>query len=596
MSDRSTKPPGIFSARVLVRLAIIFVPLVLITGGIVLALYHHDRALEHQLYEQAGEHAVKLQAEIINGELKTVQSDLLYLAKQAILVDFVSGGPTSKEQLETEYCLFARQRAVYDQIRYLDAGGQEQIRVNFAGGSPTVVPREELQPKGNRYYFWATRRLGRGEVFISPFDLNIEHDQIEQPYKPVIRFATPVFDRKGQKQGILILNYLGAGLTFKLAEMSVSFSGWSALLNRGGYFLRGRSMEDEWGFMLGHQTTFATYYPEEWPRLTESTTGQFETEQGLFTFRSLSPGQSFPAPGRPPDSTDPDAGDPGMIVVSHIPADRLNQQTNLLLQRLLVFAVAALLLVFGLTWYLAYAAAVRRHQERQIVESESRLRKLSTQLMATQEQERRKLSRDLHDELGQVVTAISLGLQRAAQAGNAAKKDELIAQALRGTELLLTDIREISARIRPTILDDLGLKDAVQSLLGDFERHTGIVPQSELYFEQLEVPAAVAENVYRILQEALTNVSKHAGAAEVLVELRVDSRNIFLAVRDRGAGFVPEALTSKGLGILGMRERAELLHGNFSVRAAPGEGTEITVTIPIQEPGVEADLSVRANR
>src|SRR5262249_29508540 len=147
------------------------------------------------------------------------------------------------------------------------------------------------------------------------------------------------------------------------------------------------------------------------------------------------------------------------------------------------FSMAALLLVFGLVWYLAYAASVRRHQERKIAESEGRLRTLSTQLMAAQEDERRKLSRDLHDELGQVVTAVALDLKRAAQTGDGVKKAELIARALRGSELLLTDIQEISARIRPTILDDLGLKDAVQNLLGDYERHTGIVPQSELRFE-----------------------------------------------------------------------------------------------------------------
>jgi signal transduction histidine kinase len=270
-------------------------------------------------------------------------------------------------------------------------------------------------------------------------------------------------------------------------------------------------------------------------------------------------------------------------VVSHIPADQLDRQANVLLRRLLLFALAALLLVFHLAWYLAYAAAVRRHQERKIAASEARLRALSTQLIAAQEDERRKLSRDLHDELGQVVTAVALSLQRASQTSDGDKRTELLSRALQGTELLLADIQKIAARIRPTMLDDLGLKDAVQNLLGDYERHTGIVPRAALHFEHDDMPPAVAENVYRILQEALTNVAKHAGAAEVLVELRVDGRTIALLVRDRGAGFAPAALTGRGLGMLGMRERAELLQGTFAVHAVPGAGTEIQVTIPLPE-------------
>jgi signal transduction histidine kinase len=240
-------------------------------------------------------------------------------------------------------------------------------------------------------------------------------------------------------------------------------------------------------------------------------------------------------------------------------------------------------LVFALSWYLAFAGALRRHQEQQLADSEGRLRTLSTQLMTAHEDERRTLSRDLHDELGQLVTSVALDLQRASPADNLEKKDQLIRRALHGTELLLHSIHEISARIRPTILDDLGLKDAVQNLLGLYERHTGIVPRVELRFEQ-EVPATVSENVYRILQEALNNVSKHAHTQEVHVEIRVAGGQVFLGVRDRGAGFVPGPLPGRGLGILGMRERAELLNGTFAVKSAPGMGTQIEVTIPIPHP------------
>src|SRR5207245_4407254 len=157
-----------------------------------------------------------------------------------------------------------------------------------------------------------------------------------------------------------------------------------------------------------------------------------------------------------------------------------------------------------------------------------------------------------------------------------------IQRASQETACLLDRIHESSSRLRTTLLDDLGLKDAVQNLLSEYEQRTGIVPRTELRFEHARVPAAVSENVYRILQEALTNVSKHARAPEVFVKLDVKARLVALTVRDAGAGLNSAAIDGKGLGILGMRERAELLGGNFAVKGQVGKGTEIEVTIPLR--------------
>jgi signal transduction histidine kinase len=588
MADHHAATLSIFSPRVLRRALLIFLPAALLTGSVVLALYLQDVASEHALYEQAGAHLVDLHADIIDRELNSVKSDLLYLANQAVLRDYLSRAGNDRHELEDEYALFSRQKAIYDQIRYLDASGNERIRVNYDKPNPVIVPDAELQPKGDRYYFTQTMQLARGEVFVSPLDLNIENKEIERPLKPVIRFATPVFDKDGAKRGVLILNYLGGALIDKLARVSVGFPGQSLLVNPTGYFLRGPTPEDEWGFMLGHERTFATYHPEEWERMAALSRGQFETKAGLFTFHSLSPRLLSPAGREPPRSTpasahaDPDAGDAGMIVISHIPTSVLDGQANQLLGRLLLLYAVVLLLLLVLASYLGHAGALRRSHEQQLAESEGRLRTLSTRLMTAQEEERRSLSRDLHDELGQVVTAVSLDLQRAAQAGSADKKDELIGRALHGGERLLECIHEISARVRPTLLDDLGLKDAVQSYLSEYEQRSGIMVRTELHFEQCQVPAVVSENVYRVLQEALTNVSKHARSPEVFVELRVDAAQVALTVRDAGVGFAPGDLDGSRLGLLGMRERAELLNGTFTVNAAPGKGTEVRVTIPLK--------------
>ncbi|HKI33616.1 MAG TPA: ATP-binding protein [Gemmataceae bacterium] len=572
MSDPRTGPPGVFSTPVLRRLLAIFPPAALLTGCVVLALYWQERAADHSLHEQAGTHLVDLHAAIIARELEAVESELLYLAGQSALRHYLAGVPAGRDELQGEYKLFCGRRAVYDQIRYLDADGRERVRVNFNDGRPAVVAEGELQPKADRYYFIEALRLQRGEVFVSPFDLNVEHGAIEQPLKPTLRFATPVFDGAGARRGVLVLNYLGAALLRKLAEVSGTFPGTALLLNREGHYLRGPTADDEWGFMLGHERTFAAQHPEAWSRVAAGEGGQFMAADGLFTYRVLLPRRA---------GGGPEGRDAGLVVVAHTPPAVLEGRSARLLRLLLLLYAAVLVVLLPLAWYLAYVGTLRQDHEQRLAESEARLRTLSAQLMTAQEEERRGISRDLHDELGQVVTSVTLDLQRAGQAADPARKDELIGRALHGAGCLLDRIHEISARVRPPMLDDLGLKDAVQSLLSDYERRSGVVTTVDLRFEHAAVPAAVSENVYRILQEALTNVSRHARAAEVRVGLHVTPDRVALTVRDAGVGFDPAECDGKRLGILGMRERAELLGGTFAVSAQPGRGTEVRVVIPL---------------
>jgi signal transduction histidine kinase len=156
----------------------------------------------------------------------------------------------------------------------------------------------------------------------------------------------------------------------------------------------------------------------------------------------------------------------------------------------------------------------------------------------------------------------------------------LVRRAIEGTDQLLKSLHEIATRVRPAVLDDLGLHDAVESYLEEFSHRTGIAVSADLSFPREHVPADASEHVYRILQEALTNVAKHAQTGQVSVAVRVDTRQIQLIVRDEGVGFTPERHVPTRLGILGMQERAEFLGGDMQLVSAPGEGTRVEVTIP----------------
>ena len=131
--------------------------------------------------------------------------------------------------------MLSRETHRYDQIRYLDASGQEVVRVDFNAGKPVIVSRAQLQNKSGRYYFSDTIKLDQGNIFVSPPDLNIEHCSLEIPYKPMVRYGTPVFDRAGHKKGIILLNYFGNELLKNFrAVMQGGIQHSSMLLNRDG--------------------------------------------------------------------------------------------------------------------------------------------------------------------------------------------------------------------------------------------------------------------------------------------------------------------------------------------------------------------------
>ena len=126
----------------------------------------------------------------------------------------------------------------------------EVVRINFYEDRASIVANNQLQNKAKRYYFEDTLQLEPGQMFVSPFDLNIEHGRIEHPLKPMIRFGTPVVDRNGHKHGIILLNYFGHRLIDNLSQAAAHSDGEFMLFNAGGYWIKGPTPEDEWGFMF----------------------------------------------------------------------------------------------------------------------------------------------------------------------------------------------------------------------------------------------------------------------------------------------------------------------------------------------------------
>jgi two-component system, NarL family, sensor kinase len=218
----------------------------------------------------------------------------------------------------------------------------------------------------------------------------------------------------------------------------------------------------------------------------------------------------------------------------------------------------------------------------ELIAGERRFRGLARSVWSVQEAERRRLARELHDGIGQTLTALKQQIEVVAQtagplpdpvAGRLRDAVDLAAQALRET-------RELSHLLRPQILDDLGLGPALQWLGRTFQERTGTVVALELHALDLRLSTEHETLAFRLVQEALNNVAKHARASLVEVQVALADGELRLAIADDGAGFDPGAVGHDGSGLRGMRDRVELFGGRITIDSRPGGGARITVSVP----------------
>jgi PAS domain S-box-containing protein len=224
----------------------------------------------------------------------------------------------------------------------------------------------------------------------------------------------------------------------------------------------------------------------------------------------------------------------------------------------------------------------------ELEQSRAELRALAVRLQAIREEERTRIAREIHDELGQALTALKLDL---AWLGKQSQKSMSTSGEFRAVDQSITQridetmeiVRRIASELRPSVLDQLGLEAAIEYLVQETTKRTGIA--ITLHAEEFpRLPDDLASHAFRIIQEALTNVTRHAKATRVDVAVRRAGGSLILGVSDNGVGFAPDTLSGlSSLGLVGMRERALACGGVLMVHGKPGEGTSIVVTIPLKQ-------------
>jgi signal transduction histidine kinase len=230
-------------------------------------------------------------------------------------------------------------------------------------------------------------------------------------------------------------------------------------------------------------------------------------------------------------------------------------------------------------------AAINRSLEAQVETRTAELHALSLRLLRVQEDERRDIARELHDQIGQMLTGLKLQLEAAALEARPhvrARLDETLELA----KELLSRTRALTLQLRPRLLDDLGLQPALEWHLELFQRQTGIAVASEFSLPAARLPGELETTIFRVVQEALTNVARHSGCKEAHVTVVTDEAHILAEITDRGRGFDVEQgrAKSNSLGLAGMAERVTLAGGKIELFSSPGKGTRVHASFPLPDP------------
>lgn len=353
-------------------------------------IYQNDLKNHNKLLQAKEKVQTDILLQTLAKDFRSTVSDLKIIARSHELTKFINNPNYQKDDISSDFRNIAMEKGLFDQIRYIDSNGQEQIRINYNNGQIKVIEESKLQNKSGRYYVDDTLALNRNEIFISPLDLNVEHGKIEMPRKPVIRFATPVFAKNNKRAGIVVLNYLAKPLLDTLESLTHNQMGHFALLNQNAYWLRGHDQNWEWAFMYENKRhiSFASIYPDEWKKVLYNSSGQFISENGMFSYKTFYPltdnqiSSTGSANARGSSEAMLNPNEFFFKIIKHIPQDELEASYRAIsapltyVYRILIFIIAIISL--GLAYLIEAKIRINREREQLILDLQAALEEVQT--------------------------------------------------------------------------------------------------------------------------------------------------------------------------------------------------------------------------
>jgi signal transduction histidine kinase len=280
-------------------------------------------------------------------------------------------------------------------------------------------------------------------------------------------------------------------------------------------------------------------------------------------------------------------------------ADAVRRQRSQLFLLLLACLISSIVLGCASIIYSSKAHLERRSKCEESVRSENQLARLSARLLTIQENERKLLSRELHDGIGQILTALRMEISYVESLGKVSDAViyDRLARARGLADEAVRTVRNVSLLLRPVLLDDLGLEPALRWQIEDFRRRTNIPCEFHCAKLDDDLDDSYKTCVYRVVQESLNNCQKHASPSRVTISVELDGEQLLLRVEDDGCGFLVDdsspSFRNAGLGILGMRERAAIFGGSLRIQSALGRGTLVTMSLNLNESHAPPDTIER---
>ena len=618
---------------ILRRTLLILVPAALLMAAILIFIYQIDYQTSLEAIQSQESNRIELLSGFIADEFQTIAGDLMITAQSNDLRALLDADtPAHRQALAETFWLLSNHSQRYDQIRYLDETGMEIVRVNFNQGTPDVVADDALQDKGERYYFRDAFELDRGQIFVSPFDLNIEQGQIEQPLKPMIRFGTPVFDAAGEKRGIVLLNYFGADMLQKLELSSEDADVQIMLLNTEGYWLKGQSPEQEWGFMYDDRLDmrFDVVYPDAWTAIQDVDSGQSIYEAGLFTHQVIFPllatwqsstGSSEAyATSEAPLSAD----DYCWKLISLVPDSALTAQALGNINTVILTGLMLFILITAVLFTLARLQIKRELAEQQIELQRNALARQNINLEQTnhdldaariqaetanhlKSEFLAKVTHELRTPLNAVLNFTDFVREGVAGEVNEEQAEMLDKVMFNSQHLLslindLLDISKIEAgELKLLIEDNIDLTTEVQAVGDVAETILGDKPVDLITDVSSDVPTITGDRrrIHQVMLNLVSNACKFTDEGRVWITLKRDDEFVVFSVGDTGPGIAPEDQDlvfasfgqtdvgkvhsgSTGLGLPISRSLVEAHGGTLDLESEVHKGSTFTVRLPIQ--------------
>ena len=558
---------------------IVFIILIAISIGASNLFYIQKKNSDLEAFKTHQTEGLHQIRESTNYFFKIAISDVKIASKHVELFHFLENGAKEhSNNYAKELSAFVEFREIYDQMRYLDEDGMEMIRVNCNDGDPFVVLDNDLQFKGDRYYFRDTFAIEEEEIFVSPLDLNIENGEIEQPIKPMIRIGLPIF-HDDVKRGILIANYLGQELLNNIDNVAGVRNISAYLINRDGYWISGPDSESEWGFMYEDKQdlTIAKTDPILWERITSSDETQFFHDGGLYAVEKLYPftlAQASSTGAREAFSPSLDTLDPEEYIwylISYIPEEQLF--ANLItLYKILLVVNGVIMFILGFSGLLIYRATKSR------LMAEKRILELNDVL--------RIIIKILRHDLANDFTAIK-GLI------------DLIKMDKKKTPEFLKDIRSASQRGTERIQEMRNLEQSVNiEQEGKRYRMSALIKKvmkdRKLKFHITGDATLHADEALQVvLDNIVNNAERHGGAKTISFSITNKKDGIEIIVANDGKNISEEAVDqifdegftfgktgNTGLGMFIAQKTIERYGGAIYVKNNESKGVQFVINLP----------------